>query len=334
VKIQLLIAAEESDYSEFLSNVLSTKFSDTFAVGICSSKEKLDDILSAKRYDVVLGESEWMSSFDSKSVKLILALWSEQSSEILSESIGKVRKYQRISSIVSDILEHYATVAPGLGNLGAGKGRIVAVWSPAGGVGKTSVALAYATRKVSQGMSVTYLDLEHFSGTDAFFAGEGKSISALFEKLSSNAELLVKSVRQRDAGSGIDYFMPPTNYDDINELTIDDIDLLSDVCARDCDFLVIDLPSLCDKRTKSVLDLANLILVVSDGTKTSQAKLNIFCSQHNVFEDNKHKMRLVNNKAGGGTDTRFEATITLPKVQTDDPVSIYKTLSGNNGLDQ
>jgi len=333
VKIQLLIATAESDYSDFLSNVLSTKYTDTFSVGICSSKEKLDDILSAKRYDVVIGEHDWISSFNTQSVKLVLSLWNEQSLSGVNESIVKVRKYQRISTIVSDILEHYATIASGLSKFGTERGKIVAVWSPAGGTGKTSVALSYATRKVSQGLTATYLNLEHFAGTTAYFSGEGKSISSLFEKLSSNAEILVKSVRQRDSGSGISYFIPPTNYDDINELTDEDINTLISVCVLDCDFLIIDLPSICDKRTKSILDSANVILIVSDGSKVAEAKINIFCSQHNIFEDNKHKMHLVLNKAGRSTESRFETIITLPMVQTDDPVSIYKTLSGNTGLD-
>jgi MinD-like ATPase involved in chromosome partitioning or flagellar assembly len=334
MKIQLLIAAAESDYSEFLSNVLSTKHSDTFSVGICSSKEKLSSVLTTKKYDIVLAESEWISEIPVENTKLILALWSEHTPHTdLMPDIKKVRKYQRISSIVSDMLEFYSHVATTSGSPDRTGGKIVAVWSPAGGVGKTSVALAYATRKVSQGFKVTYLDLEHFSGTDAYFSGEGKSISTLFEKLSTNANLLAKSLRQYDTGSGISYFMPPNNYDDINELTVEDVIKVINVCAVDCDFLVIDLPSVCDKRTQAIFDVAAVILLVSDGSHSTGAKMNLFCSQHCVFDDNRHKMHLIFNMSASGTDSRFETAARLPRVQTTSAVSIFKALSGNSGLD-
>lgn len=335
MKIQLLIAAAERDYSEYLSYVLSTKYPDTFAVGICSSQEKMVDALSAKRYDIVLGEPEWLPAISGEKVKLVLALWTEQAS--IPESVGDnkaIRKYQRISSIVSDILEHYAAVASRSGAPGETRGRVIAVWSPAGGVGKSSVALALAARKVSLGRSATYLSFEHFGGIEAYFPGEGKSISSLFEKLSSNADILVESIRQKDTGSGISFFKPPNNYDDINELTIDDIKMLIDVCVKDNDFLIIDLPGVCDKRTQAIFEIADSIYVVSDGSASAEAKIDLFCSQHCVFGDNGGKMRLILNKAASKSDSRFEVVITLPRVQTADPVSVFKTLSGNIGLDQ
>jgi len=329
--IQLLMAAAERDYSEYLSNTLSAKYADMFVVGLCSSQDKLNDVLSTKKYDVILVEPEWISTMNRKNVKLILALFHEQSSlpEELRNVI-KVQKYQRVSTLVSDILEHFAGVAPGFGDIKGDRGQIVAVWSPTGGIGKTSVALAFATRCVSKGNTVTYLDLEHFSSADAYFAQAGKSISVLFEKLTSNAELLVKGIRQHDSGSGIDYFNPPDNYDDINELRKEDLITLATTCAHVSDMTVVDLPSVCDRRVHAVLDLADIVLLVSDDSKTAASKLNIFISQHGVFEDIKHKTSLVLNRGAKLTDTNFDKIINLPRVQSGDPVSVYKTLSGNS----
>ena len=331
MKIQLLIAAAESDYSEYLSNTLSTRHADTFAVGLCSSYERLGDVLTARKYDVVLIEPEWIPFLHKQKVKLPLALYSEHAAfPDSAQDVIKVRKYQRISTLVSDILEHYANVAPGFGDFGKDRGQIVAVWSPAGGVGKTTVALAYATRIVSGGSAVTYLDLEHFSSSDAYFPREGKSISSLFEKLESNAEILVRSIRQHDSSSGIDYFCPPNNFDDLNELTTQDMVTLATTCASTSDVVVVDLSSSCDNRTKAVLDLADLVLLVTDGSKTTTSKLNIFTSQHSVFEDIRYKTRLVTNKGAMLTDARFETTIRLPNVQSGDPGIVFKTLSGNS----
>jgi len=331
MKIQLLIAAAERDYSEYLSNTLSAKYADTFVVGLCSSREKLNDVLSAKKYDIILVEPEWISTMNKKNVKLIIALTNEQSSLLETlQDVVKVQKYQRISALVSDILEHFADVASGFIDVNKERGQIVAVWSPTGGIGKTSVALAFATRSVSSGSTVTYLDLEYFSSSDAYFTQEGKSISVLFEKLSSNAELLVKGIRQHDSGSGIYYFSPPNNYDDINELTKEDIVALTNNCARVSDVTVVDLPSICDKRVQAVFELADVILLVSDDSKTAVSKLNIFISQHGVYEDIRDKTRLVLNRGSKLDNTCFDKIINLPRVQAGDPVSVFKTLSGNS----
>ena len=333
MKIQLLIATADSDFSELLSNTLSARYADTFEVGVCSSLEKLADILKVKKNDVALVEPEWAHVISGSNVKLTLALWSEQSSFAETvQNVIRVQKYQRISALVSDTLEHYSAVATGFEGLNKDRGRIVAAWSPAGGVGKTAVALAYATRCASTGKSVTYLDLEHFSSTNAFFSCEGKSISTLFEKLESSADILAKSIRQVDSGSGIGYFNPPNNYDDINELTSEDLVALANVCAAISDVVVIDLPCVCDKRAQAILELADTVLLVTDGSKITESKLGVFMSQHNVFEDIRNKTRLVSNKGAKLSDTRFEAVITLPLVQTNDFVSIYKTLSGNNSF--
>jgi len=330
MKIQLLIAAK-ADYAEYLSSVLSAKYAGTFNVGVCSAEEKVNETLNQKEYDVALIESGWIGAQVIRNVKLPLALWSDDSvSSENSQGIIRIKKYQRISALVSDILEHFAGIAPGFLDEGGNRGNIIAVWSPAGGVGKTSVALACATRRVSDGNSVTYLDLEHFSGADAYFANEGKSITLLFERLASNADVIVKSIWRRDAGSGINYFNPPVNYDDINELTVEDITGIVNICARASDIVVVDLPCVCDRRTQAVFGLADTVMLVTDGSRTAAAKMNIFSSQHSIFDDIRHKTVPVINKGAKMAGTLFDKAISLPLVQAADPVSVYKTLSGNS----
>jgi len=90
------------------------------------------------------------------------------------------------------------------------------------------------------------------------------------------------------------------------------------------------LPSVCDKRTQAVLELADIVLLVSDDSKTAVAKMDVFVSQHSVFEDIKHKTRLVSNRGARLVDSRFGKIISLPRVQSNDPVGVYKSLSGSS----
>jgi Flp pilus assembly CpaE family ATPase len=225
-------------------------------------------------------------------------------------------------------LEGYSKTAVGISGFGGNNARITAVWSPSGGVGKTTVALAYAAQKSVNGGKITYLDLEYFSSTSVYFSESGKSISTAFERLDGNAALLLKAIILKDTGSGISYFSPPNNYDDMNELTADDIENLVLAVSNNSDELVVDLPSVCDERCRKVLEAANAIYLVTDGTKTVTSKSQQFVSQHNLFERISAKIVLVANKGAKVNDTRFRRTVYLPSVSSNDPVSVYKTLSG------
>lgn len=329
MKIQLLIALSDGDYTEHLSAVLAEKHADTFEVSVCTSRELFDDMLVRRKFDVALLEPSLAAGANLQNIRLPLMLWDGASAESGANSnLRPIRKYQRISEITRDLLEQYAEVASVTGGFGSGNGNITVVWSPAGGTGKTTVALAYAAQRVSGGKQVTYLDLEYFSSAFAYFPEAGKSISRAFERIDGNLEILLKSIRQQDNGSGITYFLPPENYDDMNELTVEDIVVLARACAKGMDELVIDLPSICDKRTRQLMDIADKVLLVTDYSRTAQVKLDQFLTQHNVFERIRAKTMLVANKGAKIVKLPIEVVYSLPYVQSGDTVDVYKTLSG------
>jgi MinD-like ATPase involved in chromosome partitioning or flagellar assembly len=210
------------------------------------------------------------------------------------------------------------------------KARITAVWSPAGGTGKTTIALALAAHRVSAGKQAVYLNLENFFSTAAYFPESGKSISRVFEKLEANVQMFLQGIRQQDSGSGIAYFCGPENYDDMNILTADDVETLIKACAIGADDLVVDLSSQCDERVQRVFDLAQTVLLVADASSASQAKMWQFTSQHNVFAKIQSKAIFVNNKGAKLIDENSNKTINLPLAQSSDPVFLFKMLSSGN----
>ncbi|MDR0491523.1 MAG: hypothetical protein LBH28_09810 [Oscillospiraceae bacterium] len=333
MKIRLLIAADDIEYTEHLSNFLSEKYSDTFFVSVCIASERLLELLSAQDFDVALLDTSLIGSTAIGSVRMPLLLWDEN--EFLSDTccnFARISKYQRISSIVGEILENYAKVStPGI-CLDSDKSSITAIWSPAGGVGKTTVALAYASGKAANGESVLYLNLEHFSSTQAFFANVGKSISSVFEMLEKNEgnlQMLIRGILCHDTGTGVSYFCKPDNFDDMNILSAEDIATLTMSCAGITDELIIDLPCTCDERIRQVFEYADRVLLVTDQTSAAQAKLRQFASQHSVFERIRGKAALIANKGASFAEPFIEVSAFLPFVQSADASAVYKTLSGN-----
>lgn len=329
MKIRLLIASPDLDYTDYLSRVLVEKYADIFEVSVCSSEERLSEMVSNHRADIVLAEKQLADVIDLRTTRLPLVFVDETGrTGDLGSEYKRIKKYQRISVLVKEVLGGYADVSPDepFGNASA---QITAFWSPAGGSGKTTSALAYAANCVAQGKKTVYLDLQNFSCSSVYFQQNDKSISTLFQKLDSNVELLLHSIRQQDSGSGIFYFTLPDNYDDINILNYDDLCKLIAGCAKGTDELVIDLASICDEKVRKVFDFANQVFIVLDGSRANSAKWDQFQTQNNVYEQVRSKIKLVANKGAKLDASGVNGLVSLPYVQTSDPVAVYKTLSIN-----
>lgn len=323
MKTRLLIVSSDKDYVDHLSRVLTEKHESVFEVTICTAAERLAELQGGKKFDIALVESSMKAVIPD--ARLCFQLWSEESGVRGLEGVQRIPKYQRVSQIVSQILAGYAEVSTaGPGEVQA---KISAVWSPAGGSGKTTVSLAYAAQQVAGRRKTSYLNLEPFSSQPVYFAGEGKSISSVFTKLDGNVNLLLQSIRQEDSGSGIGYFRRPDNYDDIAVLTAEDVLCLIDACGAAADEVVVDLGSVWDEKVSAILERADTVFVVADGSRSGQAKWKQFCEQHNMLERLREKLILVANRGAQGGGAENIPVIRLPLVRSEDPIVVYKTLS-------
>ncbi len=331
MKIKLFLASGDKDYLEHLSRVLAEKYTDVFEVSLCTSEARMRETLQGGLFDVALITPDFAANANLGAVRLPLLLCGEQ---FLTEGpaieMEQLPKYQRISTMVGTVLEKYAEKGAATGSLRMSKARITAVWSPCGGTGKTSVALACAARRVAAGRQATYLNLENFSSTAVYFQENGKSISTAFGKPGADLTMFLMGIRQQDSGSGISYFCGPNNYDDMNILTADDLTALITACAASTDELIIDLSSQCDERVWKIFELADTVLLVSDSSSASQVKLRQFVNQHNIAQRIRNKSVLIANKGSQVSEPFFQRSIQLPLVQSGDAVSVYKTLSGNS----
>jgi len=346
MRVKLLIATVDTVYAGLLSDNISEQHSDIIDVSVCSASECLREMIKRQKYDVALIDTTLVKGIDISPIHLPLLLWSED--DIADDTaVGpvKINKHQRISSIVAEVLERLAGVSGNRHDSDTKHANITAVWSPSGGAGKTSVALAYAMSKLpadnsscngvhrnssSRRKEVFYLNLEDFSGTSGFFCKSGKSISSVFEMLDShdgNVKMLVQGICCRD--KGITYLCGPDNYDDMNILSSENIRELVLSCAKLADELVIDLSCACDTRTAKVFEEADRLLIVTEQSVFAEAKLVQFVSQNDVFERVREKIMLVANKGAIINDPPVDPVISLPLVQSNDDATVIAALSNH-----
>jgi len=332
MKINVLVATVDFMYARLLSDNISEYHPDIIEISDCNALESLREAISKRKYDVVLTDPAFIGNADLKPVKLPLVLWHEnETAEDIPAEQGRIRKYQRVSSIVAAILELYAKVSKNRPGFESKYANITAVWSPAGGVGKSTVALAYAAANASEEKNVFYLNLEDFSGMPGYFKDNGKSISTVFEMLDNhdgNIKMLIQGICCNE--SGITYLCSPDNFDDMCILSSENINDLIVSCAGLADELVIDLSSSYDARTRMAFEHADKILIVTDHAAPAGVKLAQFTSQNDVFENIKDKTVLVANKGGSLNEPYTGSMIFLPFIHSNNAEEIFKTLSVNS----
>ena len=332
MRIKLLIATNDAAYAKHLSSILSAHHSHMLDVSVCTAAGYLPDALPAQRYDAALLDPELAKGADLRSIRLPMLLWSDEESSIGHDTeLRKVNKYQRVSSIAAAVLECFSRVSENNRSPVSKRAKITAVWSPAGGVGKTSVALAYAAKRVREGKEALYLNLESFSSAPIYFTEEGKSISSVFEMLETNegnVKMFIQGVQCRE--NGVSFFCGPENFDDMNILSAENIAVLIDACSELTDELVIDMSCNCSERERQVFELADKILLVTATSASSQIKLAQFANQHNVFERIRRKSTLVNNMGASATKPHVDSVVFLPLVRSADTSAVCKALSDSN----
>jgi len=332
MKINLLIATVDKEYANFISDNISEKHSNKIEVFECIGIEGYKGSVSKRKFDVALVDSSLVKSVDMSMINLPILLQTDyESSDISIENIaglGLMRKHQRISSIVDEVLERYSRISGSGSKTDSKRANITAVWSPAGGVGKTTVALAYAASYASEGKEVFYLNLEDFSGVPYYFKKTGKSISSVFEMLDTgtgNIKMLIQGICCTE--SGITYLCSADNFEDMYILSDDNISDLIGSCAMLADELILDLPCTYDARTKKSFEIAGKIFIVTAPGGSADTKLMQFKTQNNIYEGIKEKTILVANKGSNVNDSFAASTLSMPLINFAGDADIYKILS-------
>ena len=184
--------------------------------------------------------------------------------------------------------------------------RIVAWYSPAGGTGKTTLALAMATVGAKAGLRTLYLNLEDVDSVKGILGEAGDGFSWRTTALGREDAQADRKVRTRigiEPDKGFDYLSGAEHYAAYQTMTGREVGrLLEHVQEGEGYHLVIvDLASGYTDKTEEVLKRAHKILVPMLMEETSIGKLQCFLREsgiegvHGSFVS---KMLVILNRAG------------------------------------
>lgn len=281
-ELRLVIADKDQVYIDSVIDFIYSRHKNKFHIKSFTNEKFLyEHIDKTDRIDILLiTPSFYKESIDLKKVIVPIVL----STGILPKEIKSfeiMSKYQTGENLVNNILNIFSErssfeirTEEGFKNT-----KIITFFSPSGGTGVSTLAMATAIQCAKKHMDIFYLNLERFSSLPAIFNSveNGQSLSnVLFflKENSKNLSLKIKTSKLTDDVTGVHYFLPPESSFDIEDISIDEIKrLIDEMEDMACyDVIVIDISSELSDINISLLQRSDYIYYILAYDKISKLK--------------------------------------------------------------
>lgn len=278
-RIKLVIADEDTSYLHGLGNYLADFHAHIFEVAVFSRPECLKEYLAGQQgagLVLITPElaQEELRLKDMTEIRLVSAAGDLESNSM------QVFKYQRGPELVRKILQLYSECDNSPVPLASSsrKTRVTAVYSAAGGTGKTTLAAACSMQAAWEGKRVFYLNMENQPSTRLLFPSgveEGLPAALYFLKdKKKSAPLRIETLKKTDPYCQIQYFSPSGNgldlWEDMSEHLRALLEILSNPGVYDQIF--IDLSSQLNPNSLALLEASEQIILVSTPDPVCQIK--------------------------------------------------------------
>jgi len=178
--------------------------------------------------------------------------------------------------------------------------NVVAVFSPQGGVGRTTIAVNLAVAAAQSGKKVGLIDASFQFGDVGVLLNlnpRNKSIADLAGELQGGGEAESLDTFMISHSSGIRVLLAPPSPEQAELIGPGPIKKVIERARQDFDLIVVDCPSSFNDSTLAVLDEADLILTLLTLEITSVKNMRLFLEVCEQLGYGPEKIRLVLNRA-------------------------------------
>src|SRR5215213_9266232 len=178
--------------------------------------------------------------------------------------------------------------------------NVVAVFSPKGGVGRTTIAVNLAVAAAQSGKKVGLIDASFQFGDVGVLLNlnpRNKSIADLAGELQGGGEAESLDTFMISHSSGIRVLLAPPSPEQAELIGPGPIKKVIERARQDFDLIIVDCPSSFNDSTLAVLDEADLILTLLTLEITSVKNMRLFLEVCEQLGYGPEKIRLVLNRA-------------------------------------
>lgn len=213
-KLKLVIADDDNFYVQSLIRYMLVNCSQSFELRSFTSPEYLEEHLNSanEKADIVLIGSNYLKEPASNYKQAVLVILSEDDVYNGNKEFRHIYKYQHVEKIIAEIIAIYSDCGSKCFiPEGKAASQVIALFSAAGGSGKTSIAICSSVFCARRGAKVLYLNLEAVCSTQAFFYGNntGRTFSDVIYYLKENGSKVaakIEGAKCVDPDTGIYFY--------------------------------------------------------------------------------------------------------------------------------
>ena len=279
MKIKVAILTSDIKYLARISNILSTRYSDSLELYSFTDSTLAVESVQMSKINILFADPAFDIDFHLIPDSCDFIWLVDQTDIETYRGRRAVCRFQTVELFYKQILniysEHQDEV---IRHYTVGNCKTVAFLPVSGGAGASSLAAAAAINLSSAGKKVLYLNLEKLGSSDVFFSGDGPfgMSDVIFALQSKNANLSLKleSCVKQDR-RGVYFFSQTKSSLDMFEMSSEHYArlLLELINSDRYDVIVIDTDFGLDTKKLDFLDKISRIVWVGDGSETSNSKL-------------------------------------------------------------
>lgn len=276
MKIRVALIDKDIEYMNSIYNNFGKEYAEQLEIKYYSDASLVDAGELKNNADVCLIGHEILDelSLSSDIAKLVLV-----PDNSIDEILGMkaTGKYQSMSGLYNAIYNLHASNCKYVYVNGNSACECVLFTSPVGGIGTTSLAVAYALSNANRGKKVVYLDFNQITSESLYFHGDSdKNWSEVIyaAKAGKNIGMKLKSYLVTDE-SGVSFFEEASSMLDMMELNEKDVEIIIKEIAKldDVDLVVVDAPKAYSSNLLSIMNSVDQIVWVSDGSYVANKKI-------------------------------------------------------------
>ena len=228
MRIRVGIYDQDETYVSRMVRYFTTYYIDKIELSVFSEADNFYDFVKYKKIDVALVSSAADYGELALPKNTILAYLSEEPNVDKIGNVRAVYKYQKMENLYREILGIFAELDHNAAyKMADGESPVIIFNGAAGGVGTTTMAIAYARYLADNGKKVLYLNLEDNGVVSPILNGEGNATlsEGLYSVKSGSANLVLKleSMVRKDE-YGIYFYEPFSLTLDSAEMTEKDLE--------------------------------------------------------------------------------------------------------------
>lgn len=285
MKLSLIIVDNDEIYLSYLNKFLSSTYKGKFEI-TCFSDEEIfiESINTIRKKDVlIINKDIYDKNEDKIDMNIVLKL--VEGNEIIDEESEKIiNKYKDVKNIHDIVLKEYINDNPKKTTrikTEDADTKIITIYSPIGGSGKSTITAAISNQLAKQGKKVFYLNLEDIQSTNMYFdENEKESLSDIIFEVKDRADNFKDKINNAMSthSTGVMYLTSTSHILDIEDITQEDIKwMLEEILKMKMfNYIIIDTSSKYNGVYDVIINSSDIVITPVINNKSSINKIDKF----------------------------------------------------------